>query len=435
VILDRVRAAGPGEAILISNFLRDSAERHYPRDAAMSRIATEAGAPVFTTVLSSLGQGVAVGLGNRGYQHGAWAGHRVLQLLRDPTASVAAVEKEPTGRVVADVRALNRWGIDPRRLPADAILINEPASFYRANKSVVWIAASVALAQTLAVVALLVNVRRRRRAEGTLRSRTEHLEQTLAALEQARVERLEIEERLRQGERLESMGRLAGGIAHDFNNLLTVILSYAEVASAEAPPSSELAGHMEQIQLAGNSAADLTRQILAFSRRQVLLPEMVDLNQLVEQSTTLIRRLLTRAIEISLRLQSGLPPIRIDQTQVQQVLINLAVNARDAMPKGGTLQIDTAAVDADPAFAAAHPPMKPGRHVVLSVTDTGTGMSREVLDRIFDPFFTTKPQGRGTGLGLASVYGTVTQSGGWIWASSEPGLGTTFTIHFPVPEQ
>ena len=433
-IVSRLRAAGPGDAILLSNFLRDHEGRHYPRSAAVGRLATEAGAPVYTTVLSSLGQGIMVGLDNRGYRHGVWAGERVLQWLRSPDTPAARVEREPAGRVVADVRALNRWGIDRFRLPADAILINEPASFYRANKRLVWIAVGVALLQTLAVAALAVNVRRRRRAELALRTRTDHLEQTLAALEQARVERLDIEERMRQGERLESMGRLAGGIAHDFNNLLTVILSYAEVSAAAVPPDSELARHMAQIRLAGTSAADLTRQILAFSRRQVLSPALVDVNDLVEESSGLIRRLLATHVDVSLRLQPELPPILIDRTQLQQVLMNLAANAADAMPDGGTLAIETSVADSN-GDPAADPTMRSGRHVVVAVSDTGSGMTPEVLERIFDPFFTTKPKGRGTGLGLASVYGTVKQSGGWIWADSQVGRGTAFKIHFPVAAQ
>jgi len=429
-VLATLRQAGRGDAVLISNFVRDR-DHYYPHGTALQQVAAAAGAPVLSPIMSELGQGVMVGVENRGAMHGAWAGRQVLRALQN-LPPPATAEIEPAGRIVADVQALARWGVDRRRLPADAMLVNEPSSFYRANEGAVWTAVALAALQAVAIVVLATNVVRRRRAEQALRARTEHLEQTLAALEQARVERVEIEERMRQGERLEAMGRLAGGIAHDFNNLLTVILSYAEVSAAAAPPQSELAGNLEQIRLASTSAADLTRQILAFSRRQVLSPAMVNLNELVEESCGLIRRLLSESIEISQRLQPGLPAIRIDRTQLQQVLINLSVNARDAMPGGGRLVIDTTAMDVDAAYTAAHPTMQPGYYVVLSVTDTGSGMPREVLDHIFDPFFTTKPKGRGTGLGLASVYGTVKQSGGWIWAYSEVGQGTTFKIHFPV---
>jgi signal transduction histidine kinase len=431
-IVAALESTGENDAILISSFLRDKDGRHYPRHSAIRRMVDVAGAPFYSPLLSTLGQGLMVGLENRGYSHGRWAARRALEWLAEPGATMPRSEQEPVGRVVADVAVLERWGVTRRLLPPDTILLNEPSSFYRANKTLVWSAATLALIQTAAIAMLAINIRRRRRAEDALRARSEHLERTLAELEQARLERLEIEERMRQGERLESMGRLAGGIAHDFNNLLTVIMSYAELARLSAPPGSDQAGQIEQIQLAGRSAADLTRQILAFSRKQVLQPAIVDVNALVRESHGMITRLLGAQVTARLYLGDGLPPVRIDRTQLQQALINLAVNARDAMPDGGVLSLQTSVVDLDDASISTHPTMTPGRYVVVAVSDTGTGMSREVLDRIFDPFFTTKPKGRGTGLGLASVYGTVKQSGGWIWAYSEEGRGTTFKIHFPA---
>ena len=427
-----VARAGPGDAILISNFQRDRDGRHYPRYAALGRIAGAASAPVYTTVLSSLGQGIMVGLENRGAQHGAWAGRQALRLLENPAASLERTVAEPQGRVVADAQALARWGIPLDRLPDDAILVNEPPSFYRANKQAVWTAAAIAAAQTLVIAALTVNIGRRRRAERALLSRTEHLERTLAELDRARVERAEIEERLRQGQRLEAIGRLAGGIAHDFNNLLTVILSYVELAEDTAPAGSPQAGHLKHVRVAASSAAELTRQILAFSRRQVLSPAIVDLNALVRESHGLVSRLLSEEVEIRLSLAEPLPCIKVDRAQMQQVLINLAVNARDAMSGRGRLAIETRVADEDAASGDERPTMPAGRYVVLTVSDTGSGMPPEVLEHIFDPFFTTKPKGRGTGLGLASVYGTVKQSGGWIWASSEVGQGTTFSLYFPA---
>jgi signal transduction histidine kinase len=436
VPLERILAiagqTGEGDAILISNFVRDSDQRHYPAYQAIRRIADAAGAPMFSPVLSTLGQGITIGLENRGSQHGAWAGRQALRLLADPRAALPRMVDESPGHVVADAEMLDRWRIPLARLPAGTIVVNERPSFFRENRGVVLGVAAFATVQFLAIGVLATNVRRRRRAEAALRARTEHLERTLAELEQARSERLAIEERMRQGERLESMGRLAGGIAHDFNNLLTVIMSYAEIAAQSSPPGSEQAGHLDQILLASRSAADLTRQILAFSRKQVLQPAIVDVNQLVCESHGILSRLLGEHVTMSLQLGEDLPPVRIDRTQLQQVLVNLAVNARDAMPDGGMLAVLTSVADVDEPYIASHPTMPPGRYVVLAVTDTGVGMSREVLDRIFDPFFTTKTMGRGTGLGLASVYGTVKQSGGWIWANSEVGCGTTFKIHLPA---
>ncbi len=431
-IVERVGRVESSAAIILSSFRRDRDERHYPQGLAVRRIAEAAAAPIYTPILSSMGQGMMIGFENRGYRHGTWAAQQVLRLIENPSAPLTALVPEAAGRVVADVQALARWGVPRDRLPPGTIFVNEPPSFYRANKQAVWTAVAVAILQSLAIIALVVNVNRRHRAERALRSRTDHLERTLVELERARIDRLEMEERLRQSQRLESMGRLAGGIAHDFNNLLTVILSYVELASSEVRPGSLLESHLGQIKLAGGSAADLTRQILAFSRRQVLSPENVDVNALVRESYGLISRLLSENIETTLELAEPLPRVRIDRTQLQQVLMNLAVNARDAMQHGGRLRIETAAMDIDSEYAASHPTLKTGPSVVITVADTGEGIAPDVLEHIFDPFFTTKPKGRGTGLGLASVYGTVKQSGGWIFASSEVGQGTTFRIHFPA---
>ena len=431
-IVERVGATSRDAAIILSSFRRDRDQRHYPQGLAVRRIAEAATAPIYTPILSAMGQGMMIGFENRGYRHGTWAAQQVLRLIETPTARLTPLVPETAGRVVADVQALARWGVPRERLPPDTIFVNETPSFYRANKRAVWTAVVVAALQTVAIIALVVNINRRRRAEQALRNRTDHLERTLVELERARIDRLEMEERLRQSQRLESMGRLAGGIAHDFNNLLTVILSYVELASSDARPGSTLESHLNQIKLAGGSAADLTRQILAFSRRQVLSPEDVDVSALVRESYGLISRLLSENIETSLDLADSLPRVRIDRTQLQQVLLNLAVNSRDAMQQGGRLVIRTAAVDVDSEYAAAHPTLRPGPTVVITVADNGDGMAPDVLEHIFDPFFTTKPKGRGTGLGLASVYGTVKQSGGWIYASSQVGHGTTFTIHFPA---
>jgi signal transduction histidine kinase len=431
-IVEAARQTGEGDAILISNFLRDRDERHYPAYAAIRRIAAAAGAPMFTPVLSSLGQGITVAQENRGARHGAWAGRQAVRLLDDPGAALPRIVDESPSRAVADVEMLDRWRLDRSRLPPATILVNDRPSFYHQNQKAVLGVAAFAAVQFAVIGFLATNVRRRRRAEAALRARTEHLERILAELEQARSDRVAIEERMRQGERLESMGRLAGGIAHDFNNLLTVIMSYAEIAASTAAPGSEQAGQLDQILRASQSAADLTRQILAFSRKQVLQPATVDLNQLVHESHGMLSRLLGEHVRMSVHLGDNLPPIRIDRTQLQQVLVNLAVNARDAMPDGGVLSVQTSATEVDDTYIASHPTMTPGCYVVLAVSDTGVGMAPEVLDRIFDPFFTTKTMGRGTGLGLASVYGTVKQSGGWIWAYSEVGRGSTFKVHLPA---
>ena len=251
------------------------------------------------------------------------------------------------------------------------------------------------------------------------------------ALVGSTAEQRSLEEQLRQSQKMEGIGRLAGGIAHDFNNLLTAILGYAELMEAQLPDDEDLRSSLHEIRIAGERAAALTRQLLAFSRRQVLQPRILDLNLVVSEMEKLLRRLIGEDVVLTTRLDPGLASVRADPGQLEQVLMNLAVNARDAMPGGGTLTIETRNAQLDAVFAAAHPCARVGRYVVLVVADTGTGMSAEVLSHAFEPFFTTKEQGKGTGLGLATAYGIVAQSDGFITIESAPGLGTTFRIHFP----
>ncbi len=245
-----------------------------------------------------------------------------------------------------------------------------------------------------------------------------------------------LEEQLRQSQRMEAIGQLAGGIAHDFNNLLTAIIGYGELALAGLAPDTPQRQHVEEMKRAGERASDLTRQLLAFSRRQVLQPKALDLNSVVTGIEPMLTRLLGEDVTLVADLDPKLGATRADPGQIEQVLVNLAINARDAMPRGGRLLVETANVELDDEFAATHVGATPGAHAMLSVTDEGEGMDRETLDRIFEPFFTTKPPGRGTGLGLSTVYGIVKQSGGSIWARSEPGRGSTFDVYLPrTPEE
>jgi PAS domain S-box-containing protein len=241
----------------------------------------------------------------------------------------------------------------------------------------------------------------------------------------------ETEDRLRQSQKMEAIGRLAGGVAHDFNNLLTVILSSADLGLAESGGDLPARLEFEEIRAAGLRAQALTRQLLAFSRRQVLQPQVVDLNARVRDLQQLLARLLGEDVEVRSRLAPGLQRVVIDPSQLEQVILNLAVNARDAMPKGGTLSVETANVVLDDDYAARHVGSTAGPQVMLAISDTGTGMDGETRARVFEPFFTTKPKGKGTGLGLSTVYGIVKQSGGSIWVYSEPGQGTTFKVYLP----
>jgi PAS domain S-box-containing protein len=244
-------------------------------------------------------------------------------------------------------------------------------------------------------------------------------------------EREALEEQLRQSQKMEAIGRLAGGIAHDFNNLLTVIQGYTDIALLGMGKDDPLQTKLTSIRRAASTAASLTHQLLAFSRRQVLDMRVINLNNTVKELEGMVRRMIGEDIELTTILEEGLGKVKVDPRQIDQVIVNLAVNARDAMPNGGKLEIRTTNSDLDQTFALDHADAVPGNYVMLSVSDTGTGMSPETKARIFEPFFTTKELGKGTGLGLSMVYGIIKQSGGNIWADSEPGRGTTFAIYLP----
>jgi PAS domain S-box-containing protein len=240
---------------------------------------------------------------------------------------------------------------------------------------------------------------------------------------------------LSQAQKMESVGRLAGGVAHDFNNLLSVIMGYSDVLLGHSGLDARTQRQAEEIKKAGNRAAALTRQLLALSRQQVLEPKVLKLNSILVETEEMLRRLIGEDVELQIILAPDMGSIKVDPGQLEQIVMNLAVNARDAMPHGGKLTIETGEAELDEEYARRHPPCVPGPYAVLTVTDTGIGMDQETRTHIFEPFFTTKELGKGTGLGLSTVYGIVKQSGGYIWVYSEPGQGAVFKVYLPRVDQ
>jgi two-component system cell cycle sensor histidine kinase/response regulator CckA len=250
-------------------------------------------------------------------------------------------------------------------------------------------------------------------------------------LKKAEEEKARIEEQLFQAQKMESVGRLAGGVAHDFNNMLTVILGYAELIRARLPQGDPLLTDMQEIEKAAGRSRDLTRQLLAFSRKEIIAPRPVDLNNMITGAQKMLLRLIGEDIDLRFYPGDKLWKIKVDPSQMEHILINFAVNARDAMQEGGNLTIETENVHLNEAYCRMHPGFSPGHYVLLGVSDDGVGMDRETMSHLYEPFYTTKERGRGTGLGLATVYGIVKQNEGFINVYSEPGKGTTFKIYIP----
>jgi signal transduction histidine kinase/ActR/RegA family two-component response regulator len=412
-VLDRLgREATKDDVVLTTPFTRDHTGQSFTARESLARLAAASPAPTYSPMATATGQGLVASGINAGFEHGLATARLVTAVLRG--RSPAEIGPEAFNRVgyQFDYQQFARFGIDESRIPPNALILGKPRSFYSENKPLIWTAALFILGQSLVIAALTWNVLQRRRVE-------RHLART--------------EEDLRQSQKMDAIGRLAGGIAHDFNNLLTVINGHSALLR-ESPgdlTSGEARESLEDIQKAGTQAAALTRQLLAFSRKQVLQARVANLNQVVGELESMLGRLIGERIALTTELAPDLRNFVADPGQIQQVIVNLVVNARDAMPEGGQIVIGTRNADRPPGDAAGGGDVN-RPCVVLSVSDTGQGMSPQTRAQIFEPFFTTKREGKGTGLGLATVYGIVRQSGGWIDVDSEIGAGTTFSLYFPA---
>jgi two-component system, cell cycle sensor histidine kinase and response regulator CckA len=313
-----------------------------------------------------------------------------------------------TGEIYVDPAAHKKWQI---LMDKDGLVRDFETQARRLDGSLIWLRDSA-------------------RAVRDAQSKVVHYEGILEDI----TERKQLEEQLRQSQKMEAVGRLAGGVAHDFNNLLTIISGYSDLLLDTLPEQDRSRAHVEEIRKAGARAATLTRQLLAFSRNQVMSPQVLALNAVVANMDKMLRRLIGEDIDLVTILGENLGNVRADPGQIEQVVMNLAVNARDAMPQGGKLTLETANVSLDATYARTHVSALPGDYVMLAVSDTGIGMDAHTQARIFEPFFTTKEKGKGTGLGLATVYGIIKQSGGYVWVYSEPGRGATFKIYLPKVE-
>ena len=378
-------------------------------------------------------------MGTEQFEHseGAWGGlrsPRILEAILDSAAQcILAVGRD--GRILAaNAKSEAMFGYTPEELqgkPVEVLVPERVVGIHQKHRDGYLAAPRVRpMGDGVDLVA-----RRKDGSEFPVEISLSHAlvgdEQLAIAFVSDITQRKTLEGQLAQSQKLEAIGRLAGGIAHDFNNLLTIIAGFDRFLLDRLSTLDPLRGHAEEIMKAAERASAMTKQLLAFSRRQIVQPKIVDLNRAVRESEQMIRRLMGENIDLVYRLSSNVGRVRIDPSQLDQVVLNLLINARDALPRGGKVMVETAKVQLGEDYAKTHVGVVPGPFTMLAVTDNGLGMDRSVQEHIFEPFFTTKPADRGSGLGLATVYGIVKQNGGDIWVYSEVGKGTTFKVYLP----
>lgn len=410
-ITERVQSLSKDSIILFLIFFKDKNGRIFSWDESFKAVREKASVPVYTCWDIYNGLGTVGGLLTTGFSQGETAARLALRILQGEKPSSIPVISYSPKKYMFDYIQLERLGVALDRLPQDSIIFNRPVSFYERNKMKVWLTALSFLILLGMIGALILNIRRSKKAED---------------------ERERLRAQLFQAQKLEAIGHLAGGVAHDFNNILTVILGYGEVIKTDLKVEEPLKHYLEMMVSSAEKAAALTQSLLAYSRKQPVTLKPLNVNDIVRNMEKFLLRIIGERVELKTRLSDAELVIMADKVQIEQVLMNLCANARDAMPAGGLLTIETNTINVDTAFAESHSFDHEGRYAMLSISDTGIGMDKETKERIFDPFFTTKELGRGTGLGLSVAYGIVRQHNGYITALSEPGKGSAFRIYLPL---